>query len=523
VAVLLLIACFNVANLLLARASSRMRELAVRTSLGAGRAAIVRQLLVESVLLAGVGGLLGVALARWSLDALVAFAPPDLLRVPELTVDTRVLLYALGVSLLTGALVGLAPAALVARRSIVMALRTGSTTVTHAPRVRQVLVVGQVALTVILLCGAGLLIRTIVALESATPGFDKSNLVTMDVTVPAARYNADQRAIFYREALAAIGGIPGVEVAAAANSLPVIGTPRGGTGVHRLGTPQRPMNESDTATIRVVTPGYFRSLRIPVLRGREFTAADDANPRAGFVVNEAFAKAYLADVDPLAVQITVWMQAENPYLPIIGVVGDVSEGSVREAAQPTVFYSHRLMPEASMTVLVRAPQPAAVAQAAVAAIRRADANVPVTKVRSFEDALGEAVAREMVSALVSGSLALSGLLLASLGLYGVLALIVAERTKEIAIRIALGAETGRVTRAVVGRGLRLVAIGAAVGMLGTLFLLPPLATLLFDVTPYDRMTYAVVLGVLTAVGVAASFIPARTAARVEPLVALRQE
>ena len=523
VAVLLLIACFNVANLLLARASSRIRELAVRTSLGAGRAAIIRQLLVESVLLAAAGGLLGVALAQWSLDALVAFAPPELLRVPELTVDTRALLYALGVSLFTGVLVGLAPVALVARRSIAMALRSGSMAVTHAPRVRQLLVVGQVALTVVLLCGAGLLIRTIVALDDAAAGLDNSNLVTMEVTVPPARYNAEQRATFYREALAAIAGIPGVEVAAAANSLPVIGTPRGGTAVHRLGTPQRPMNESDIATIRVVTPGYFRSLRIPVLKGREFAAADDANPRAGFVVNEAFAKAYLADVDPLAVQITAWMQAENPYLPIIGVVGDVSEGSVREAAQPTVFYNHRLMPEVSMTVLVRALQPRAVAPAAVAAIRRADPNVPVTNVRSFEDALGEAVARERVSALVSGGLALSGLLLASLGLYGVLALIVTERTKEIAIRMALGAEASRVTRSVVARGVRLVTVGSALGLVATLFLLPPLAALLFDVTPYDRMTYGLVLGVLMAVGAAASFIPARSAARVEPLQALRHE
>jgi putative ABC transport system permease protein len=523
VAVLLLIACFNVANLLLARASARIRELAIRSSLGAGRATIMRQLLVESVLLASAGGVLGIALARWSLDALVAFAPPDLLRVPELTVDVRVLVYALGVSVLTGLVVGLAPAALVARRSIAMALRSGSSTITHAPHLRHLLVVGQVAMTVILLSGAGLLIRTIVALDGAADGFNKTNVLTMEVTLPAARYDAERRTIFYRDAIETIRGIGAVDAAGAANSLAVIGTPRGGTGVHRLGTPERPMNESDTATIRVVTPGYFRTLGIPVLSGREFAAADDANPRAGFVVNEAFAKAYLSDVEPLGVQLRVWMQDENPYLPVIGVVGDVSEGSVREAPRPTVFYNHRLMPEASMTLVIRTGQPRAVAEAAVAAMRRVDPTVPVTKVRTFEEALGEAVARERVSALVSGALALSGLLLASLGLYGVLALIVAERTKEIAIRMALGAETRRVTRSVVAGGLRLVAVGAVIGMVGSLFLLPPLATMLFDVTPYVWMTYAVVLGVLAAVGAAASFIPARNAARVKPLDALRQE
>lgn len=266
VAGLLAIACFNVANLLLARSASHRREIAIRTSLGAGRLAIIRQWLVESLLLAVVGGALGIALARLSLDALMAFAPPDLLRVPELFVDRRVLLYALGLSLLTGVVVGIVPALLAARQSIVASIRSGGLSVTHSPRIRQALVVSQVAMTVVLLSGAGLLVRTVIALNATDNGFDK--------------------------------------------------------------------------------------------------------------------------------------QADNPYLPIIGVVGDVSEGSVRDSAQPTVFYSHRQMPENAMTLFVRARQPGAVAAAAVGEIRRLDPNLAVTRIRTVEGAFAESVARERLNAMV---------------------------------------------------------------------------------------------------------------------------
>jgi putative ABC transport system permease protein len=523
VGVLLSIACFNVANLLLARAASRRREIAIRTSLGAPRLAIVRQLLVESLLLSIAGGVIGIALARWSLDALVAFAPADLLRTPELTVDVRVLLYTVGLSMLTGLVVGLAPAVLAARQSIVTSIRSGGSTLTHAPRVRQALVVCQVAMTVILLAGAGLLLRTAVALNSASDGFDKHDVLSMEVILPGTRYTPERRTAFFRDLVTAVRALPGVESAAAANSLAVIGSPRGGTAFHRLGTPEKPINELPFAVIRVVTPAYFRTLRIPVLRGREFVEADDANPTPGFVVNEAFVAKHLQGVDPLRTTMTVWMQETNPYLPIIGVVGNVSEGSVRDAPQPTIFYSHRLMPETAMTLVVRANRAAALASSAVAAVHRLDANLAVTRIRTFESALSESIARDRLSALVSGAFALSGLLLASLGLYGLLAFLVTERTKEIGIRIALGAQRGRLTRSVVASGLRLVAIGAVIGVGGSLLLLQPLSTLLFGVTPTDLSTYATVLGLLGAVAALASYVPARWAARVEPLLALRQD
>ncbi|HEV8394892.1 MAG TPA: ABC transporter permease [Vicinamibacterales bacterium] len=521
VGVLFSIACVNVANLLLVRGSKRGREIAVRTALGAGRAAIVRQLLVESLLLALAGGGLGIALAHWSLDALLAFAPPNLLRVPELTVDTRVLAYALGMSVITGIVCGMVPALTVGLRPIAVTLRAGGIAVTHATRLRQVLVVSQVALTVILLCGAGLLARTLLALNSVDRGFDKNNVLTMELSISPRRYDDAQRAEFYRSVLEQLRGIPGVEAAAASNSLPIVGSPRGGTGFHLRGTPEVPPNQQPVTLVRVVTPGYFRTLRIPVLRGREFSDADTAS--AGFVVNDAFAKAYFAAVEPLGAEMAVGMQRENPHLRIIGVVGDVSEVSVRQTAQPTVFYNEATMAEFAMTLMLRTSRPDATVGPAIAAIHRLDPNLPVTKVRTFESALVESLARERLNAVVSSGFALSGLLLAALGVYGLLAYIVAERTREIAIRVALGAHLQRLTRSVVGRGLRLVAIGAVLGVAGSLALLRSLRTLLFDVTPYDVPTYATVVALLCAVAAIASYVPARHAARVEPLLVLRDD
>jgi putative ABC transport system permease protein len=523
VGVLLAIACFNVASLLLARVSTYRHEIALRISLGADRLAVVRQLLIESVLLATAGGALGVVLASWSLDALVAIAPPDLVRAPDLHVDRRVLLYAVSLSMATGAIVGLVPAVLASRHSIVAALRASGSRVTESPRLRQAIVVCQVALTVILLCGAGLLVRTVVALNQANSGLDKRDVLTMEIGLPAARYTPPRRIAFYREATAALRALPGAESAAAANSTPVIGSPRGGSWFHRLGTPELPENERPDTRIRVVSPGYFRTLRIPVLRGREFTDADEANPTPGFLVNETFAKTFLADIDPLTASLTVWMQDENPYVPVIGVVGDVSEGSLRSRAEPTVFYSHRQMPETSMTLFVRAARAETLTGPAVAALHRLDPNLAVSRIHTFEDAVAESLARERLSAVVSAAFASSGLLLLSIGLYGLLAFLVTERTKELGIRIALGARVGELMRSVIGGGVRLVGIGAAIGVAGAWLLLRWLGALLYGVGAHDLSIYVSVLALMITVAIAASYIPARRAARVEPLVALRQD
>ena len=523
VAVLLAIACFNIANLLIARAASRRQEIAVRTSLGAGRGAIVRQLLVESLMLALAGGALGIGLARWTLDALLAFAPASLLGVSELRIDTRVLMYVAGLSLLTGLAAGLVPSFIIARRSVLSSLSANNSRVTHSPRVRQALVIGQVAMTVVLLCGAGLLVRTVVALNNVSHGFEPRGLVTMRVALSPTRYPGERSAAFFRGAIDAIRELPGVDSAAAATSLPVVGTSRAGTSFHRRGTPIVPRSEMPGATIRVVTPGYFRTLRIPVLRGREFTEADYANPVPGFVVNEEFVKMRLAGLDPLVESLMVRMEEENPYGPIIGVVGDVSERSVKGEARPTIYYSHRQLSDAGLTLFVRSNQPSAAAAQAVDVIRRIDPNVPVTQIRTFDEALSEQLIKERLSALVSGAFAGSGLLLAGLGLYALLAFLVTERTREIGLRIALGAHGSELTWSVVKDGLRLVAIGAVAGVALSLVVLPSFGSLLFGVKPSDPTTYAVVLTMLAVVAGLASYMPARRAAGVEPLTALKQE
>jgi putative ABC transport system permease protein len=522
VGVLLAIACFNIANLLIARAASRRQEIAIRTSLGAERGAIVRQLLVESMLLALAGGALGIVLARSSLDALVAFAPPALLRGQELTIDARVLLYVAGLSVLTGLVAGLAPSVIVARRSIAASLHASTSRVTHSPRIRQFLVVGQVAMTVVLLCGAALLVRTVTALTSANHGFEQRGLLTMQVSLPGTRYPIERQVAFQQELLTAIRELPGVDSAGAASGLPVIGAPRAGTRFHRLSTPTVPRSQMSSATIRVVSPGYFRTLRIPVLRGREFTHADDANPTPGFIVNQAFVDRYLPEMDPLRESLSVRMRDENPYAPIIGVVGNVGEGSMRAEPRPTIFYGHSQLP-LGPTFFIRTDRPVATAEAVTGVIRRMDPNLVIRNVRTFEAAVAESLAQERLTALVSGAFAVSGLLLASLGLYALLAFMVSERTREIGLRIALGAQGAELTWSVVRDGLRLVAIGAAAGVALSLAVLPSFGTLLFGVTPNDAMTYAVVLILLTTVASLASYVPARRAARVEPLTALRQQ
>ena len=523
VGVLLAIACVNVASMLLARSAARQREIAIRASLGAGRWAIARALLVESLLLAGAGGALGLGLARWSLDALLAIAPTNLLGVSALFIDRRVLTYAFGLSVVTGAVAGLAPTILSARRSMADALRMRDTKRAHAPRIRQALVVVQVAMTVVLLCGAGVLVRTLIALDRARLGFDADDVLTMTVSISPVRYPDERPRDFYRQALARLRALPGVDSAAAAASLPMIGIPRGETRFRELGTPERPINDLPSTVVRMVGPGYFRTLRIPVLRGREFTDADNANPMAGFIVSEAFARGYLSTRDPLEASLSVRMQDENPYLPIIGVVGDVSEGSVRAAPQPTVFYSHGRMPWATMKIFVRGRQPESLVKPVTAALHELEPALVVSDVRTIETALAESLARERISALISTSFAVGGLLLAALGLYGLLAYLVAERTKDIGIRIALGARAARITGSVIAGGLALVAIGTAIGISVSLLFLRPLGALLFGVTPYDVPTYAIVVVLLGTIAALASYLPARRAARIEPLTVLRHE
>jgi putative ABC transport system permease protein len=522
VGLLLAVACCNVMNLLLARSASRRREIAIRMSLGAGRPAIIRQLLVESLLLALAGGGLGLALAAWSVDALSALAPGDVPGISELAIDGRVLIYTLALSVSTGTIAGLAPAVLAPRQSIVTTIRLSGSTVTPPARIRQVLVVGQVALTVVLLCGAGLFIRTLLALNGANNGFNQHDLLTMQIGLPGAPYTDDQAIAFYRQAVTVLRTLPGASSAAASDSLAVIGTPMARAEFHVAGQSELPIGERPSVVVRVVTPGYFRTLGIPVLHGREFTEADDANPSPGVVVNQAFARSFLAGSEPFTASVTVRVR-DNPSARVIGVVGNVNEGSIRESAQPTLFYANRQVPQDMMTLFVRAPHAERLARPAVAALHALDPLLPITNVRTVERAFAESVARERLSAMMSGAFAMTGLLLASLGLYALLTFLVIERTREIGLRVALGAQRRLVTWSVVGGALRLVGIGAALGVGLSIPLLRSCGALLYGVTPYDPATYVTVVALLGTVAGLASYLPARRAARVDPLLALRHD
>ena len=345
-------------------------------------------------------------------------------------------------------------------------------------------------MTVMLLCGAGLLVRTMIALNGASTGADTQDVLTMEVALPGARYTPERRVQFYREALDALRALPGVQSAAAGDSLPSSdrrGAARSSIASARRYAAEREAGRGHSRRDARILP----DARIPILRGREFTDADDATPTPGFIVNDAFVRTLPAGIDPLGVSLSVWMQQENPYAPIIGVVGDVSEGSVRDDPQPTIFYSHRQLNETAMTLLVRANQSAAMASAGGRGNPPLDPNLAVTRIRTFEGALAESLARERLIALISGGFALIGLLLASLGLYGLLAFLVTERTKEIGIRMALGAQ--RRTPHPIGRRRRAAPRRRSAprsASPASLLLLRSFGTLLFGVTPNDAATYA---------------------------------
>jgi putative ABC transport system permease protein len=546
VGILVLISCFNVASMLLARSAARRQEIAIRASLGAGRGAIVRQLLVESMVLALAGGLSGIVVARAGVSALLKFVPRNLLGITEAPLDGSILLYITALSVLTGAIFGLAPAMSTTRRVFTAHLKSMGRSFTTSSKLRQHLVTAQIAMTVILLCGAGLLTRTLMQLAATKTGMDAHRVLTMYMQPAERRYDDVQRVQFFKSAIERLRVLPGVQSVAAASRIPVVG-PNSGTVGHIRGMPPLFQGQDLNAGLRiqdmnsipisaaggllcnvsVVTPGYFKTLGIPVLQGREFVESDQhQNAQPVFIVNEALVSKYLTGQDPLNVSLSVLMAAQNPYGRIVGVVGNVIEGSLRKGAEPTVFYEdgNNSAPGVTpgMTIFVRTSG-VDVAKTAVQAIHEVDKNQPVTQVRMLEDVLGESVFRERLAAVVSSAFALTALLLAGLGLYGLLAYSVAERTKEIGIRMALGAKPAAVLRIIMTRGFRLISAGLLLGLAGATVVSRFIESLLFGVSIHDPLTFLVVPALLLAVGGVSAFIPAHRATRVDPMIALRQD
>jgi putative ABC transport system permease protein len=536
VGLVLMIACVNVANLTLARAGARARELAIRSALGAGRGRVVRQLLTESVVLASLGGVLGVAAAYWAIALLKRVAPSVLPRLETVAVDGWVLAFAVAVTIVTAAATGLVPALRAARPDLTDALKEGSGgagTGRARQRLRAALVVGEIALAVILVVGAGLLIRSLWELRAVNPGFDPEGLVTFYISPPPVRARDPANLVaLYERIEEAARPLPGVTSVGLTNFTPLSsgGLP---SPVEIAGRARDPVHDPQV-WFMTVSPGYFRTMRIPLRRGRELTEPDLAAGPA-VVVNEAFARAFWPGQDPVGRQVTLHKAVQGrpdfgEALPstVVGVVGDVHHFGLDASPEPQVYVPYKRNVWGHITLVVRtAGSPAGLMAMLGRAVRRVDPDIPMTlgggtAAVGTIDINGGLASREFDTWLL-GSFAGSALILAAIGIYGLLAYSVAQRRREIGIRVAVGARRGDVLRLVVTDGMRLAAIGIALGVGGALALTRLLTGLLYGIGPNDPGTLGAVATLLSLVALLACYLPARRATRVDPLIALRSE
>jgi putative ABC transport system permease protein len=526
VTLLLAVACANVANLLLARYSARRREMAVRGALGAARTRLIRQLLTESLVLGSAGGLLGILLASFAVDGLVALAPRELTRSLQVSFDARIVLLALLLSLLTSIVFGLTPALMASYADLNRGLHEEGRTSTGAGgRLRAWLVMAEIACSVALLAGAGLLFRTLMGLQAVNPGLDAANVLTFRVSVPRANYSdASRRIEFFSRAAQAMAQLPGVRSASAVSYLPFNGM-AAGTRVQIEGKPPAKPGEDLVSVIRTVLPDYFRTIGIPFIRGRDFTFADDmASTPHRFIINEAFARKFLPGEEPIGQKISAWMEDQNPFGEIIGMVADTKEGSLDHQAEPTVYYIHSHLSYGQMVFLLRAENnPGSLAAPARRIIHDLDPQLPVADVKTMETVLRQTYARQQFSAVLFAGFSFAALLLAAIGIYGVLSYSVAQRTREIGVRMALGAQPSGITRLVVVNGAKLVAVGALAGLAAAMLLTGLMKSLLFGVSPRDPLSFLGAPALLVVVALLAAYIPARRAAHISPVEALRAE
>ncbi len=524
---LLLIACANVANLLLARATSRRREMAIRTAVGASRWRIVRQLLTESVLLSLVGGGFGLLLAWWGVEVLVALSPRNLIDFKDVSLNLPVLGFTLGVSVLTGLVFGLAPAFESSRLNTNEALKEGGKGMAGGPRSRRLrgaFVVAEVALALTLLIGAGLMAKSFMRLQQVDPGFRAENVLTMRLTLPVSKYREEpKRTAFYKEAVARVGALPGVESAGAVTFLPFSG-PGSATSFTVVDRPPPPAGQSYTTDVRLSDANYFRTMGIPLVRGRNFSEAETTEARRVVLISEALARKYFPGEDPLGKSLVISMRATPTPTEIIGIVGDVKHHSLDAEVRPTVYWPHPELPLTVMTVVARTKgDPMSLAAAARSEIQSIDPQQPVADVRPMSEWLAESTARSRFSALLLVVFAVIALILAAVGTYGVMSYSVTQRTHEIGVRMALGAQTRDVLRMIVGKGMLLTLAGVVVGLAAAFALTRVMTSLLYGVSATDPWTFAAVAALLLLVGLLACYLPARRATKVDPMIALRYE
>jgi putative ABC transport system permease protein len=522
VGLVLLIACANVANLLLARASRRRRELAVRAALGAGRTRLLRQLLTESALLALLGGALGLLVGHWGLALLMSLAPAGLLP-SSLTLDGRVMAFALVLTAATGLCFGLVPALQASRADLDGVLkeagRGGSGSASH--RFRDALVVAEVTLALVLLVGAGLLLRSAVALQRAELGFRPDHVLTAEFRLPPAKY-AEPRVIaaFFRQALERLRAVPGIQSAALVRAVPFSGN-GGSTTFLVEGQPEPPKGREAVAQLNIVSPDYFRTMGIRQLAGRDFDEHDTADAPTVAVVNDTMARQLWPGTDPIGRRLRL---REAGWATVVGVVGDVRHSGPSEPPQPQIYTTHEQDARIFACVVARtAGDPMAMAAPMRTALWSVDKDQPVWKVRPMEQLVTGSRGTARAMSLLVGVFAAVALTLAGVGIYGVMAYAVSQRTREIGIRMALGAASGRVLRLVVGRALVLTSVAIVLGAVGAAVLARLLGTLLFGVGPADPVTFVTAAVALASVGTLAAYLPARRAARIDPVRALAEE
>jgi len=524
----LLIACANVANLLLAKAVSRQKEMAIRAALGASRRRVIRQMLTESSLLALLGGTLGVVLAYWGVQALSQWSGATLPRAGGIALDARVLAFSLFASIGAGLLFGLVPALQVSTPKLNHMLKEGGRSSTRGlqDRVRGGLIVAEVALALTLLAGAGLLVRSLVGLLNVDPGFNPRNTLAMDVVVPSARYPSDDdRARFFQQICERLEALPGVEAAGMASNLPMIGW-SSDTNVKVLGRPNQP-DPGYSARWNSAAGNYFSAQGIPLLRGRDFSARDNSRVAPPvIVVSEALAQKIFPNEDPLGKRLRFWnYQGRDLDWEIVGVVGNVRQNQLDDNRLDRLYLPSAFIPGSRRRSLVvrTAGPPLDLSEAIRKEILALDPEQPVSNIRTMEQAISRSLTDRRFTLTLLGIFAGAALGLAVIGLYGVMAYAVTQRTHEIGVRMALGAERRDVLRLIAGQGLKLVLMGLGLGLVGELALTRFLKTLLFGVSPTDPLTFALIAILLTAVALLACWIPARRATKVDPLVALRHE
>jgi len=526
VAFVLLIACSNVANLLLSRSVSRQREMAIRGALGARRSRLVRQLLTESLVLALLGGVLGLGLAVWGVDLIRGFGSGVLPRASDIAIEPRILAATLAVSLLTGLLFGLAPALQISGDAQ-DALRGGGRGVTAGPakrRMRAVLVAGEVALSLMLLIGAGLMANSFVRLLRVPTGFEPADILTAQVSLPEKKYaEVEQMASFYHEAVERMQALPGVEAAAAAYPVP-FGEGGWQMGLEVEGHPVHSPGDYPLINSNIATPDYFKTLRIPLTRGRVFTEQDGRESEKVAVVNQAFVRRFWPGEDPIGKKLRTGGEPNAAWFSVVGVVGDVRRDSLASPLSPEVHFACPQMPQREMTLLARvASAPEGLVPALREAVKGVDPDQPLYAVTSLEARLSDSLDSRRFALMLIGIFAGVALLLAWVGIYGVVAYTASQRTHEIGLRMALGARRRDIARMVVVQGMTPALVGLGLGLLGSLGITPLISSLLYGVEPTDPATLTGAVIVLASAALLAGLLPARRAARVDPMIALRCE